>query len=59
MRWPRPATWLRPAFDDSAWRTADNTSWNLQFDDLADYGGMGLYRSTPFALPPGLERQNR
>ena len=47
--------WLRPGFDDSAWRTAGNASWNLQFDDLADYGGMGLYRSTPFAFSPGWE----
>jgi hypothetical protein len=44
--------WLQPSFDDGAWRTADNTPWNLQFDDLKDYGGVGLYRSLPFSLPP-------
>lgn len=43
--------WLKPAFDDGTWRTANNTPWNLQFDDLKDYGGAGLYRSLPFALP--------
>jgi hypothetical protein len=45
------AAWLKPSFDDGAWRTADNTPWNLQFDDLQEYGGVGLYRSLPFSLP--------
>ncbi len=49
----KTADWLKPAFHDAAWRKADNTPWNLQFDDLKDYGGVGLYRSDPFSLPAG------
>jgi hypothetical protein len=45
------AAWTNPSFDDGDWRTADNTPWNLRFDDLKDYGGVGLYRSLPFSLP--------
>ncbi len=47
----KAAAWLKLSFDDGAWRTADNTPWNLQFDDLTDYDGVGLYRSLPFSLP--------
>ena len=47
----KAAAWRSPSFDDRTWRTADNTPWNLQFDDLQDYGGDGLYRSSPFSLP--------
>jgi len=47
----KAADWLQSGFDDSTWRTANNTPWNLQFDDLKDYSGVGLYRSLPFALP--------
>jgi hypothetical protein len=43
--------WSQPGFVDAPWRTADNEPWNLQFDDLKDYGGVGLYRSRPFAVP--------
>ncbi len=43
--------WLMPSYNDAAWRSANNTPWNLQFDDLVDYGGVGLYRSLPFAIP--------
>ena len=45
--------WVSPAFADATWRTADNEPWNLQFEDLKDYGAVGLYRSRPFALPAG------
>jgi hypothetical protein len=45
------AAWTQPAFDDRAWPAADNRPWNLQFDDLKDYAGVGLYRSLPFSLP--------
>ena len=45
--------WAAPAFADAAWRSADNEPWNLLFDDLKDYGGVGLYRSRPFSLPAG------
>ncbi len=47
----KAADWLKPSFNDAAWRKADNTPWNLQFDDLKDYGGVGLYRSVPFSPP--------
>jgi len=47
------ADWRKPSFNDAAWRKGDNTPWNLQFDDLKDYGGVGLYRSLPFSLPAG------
>jgi hypothetical protein len=45
--------WTGGGFVDGAWRKADNEPWNLQFDDLKDYGGVGLYRSRPFTLPAG------
>jgi hypothetical protein len=45
--------WAQPAFADAAWRTADNEPWNFQFEDLKDYGGVGLYRSQPFGVPAG------
>jgi hypothetical protein len=45
--------WLQPAFADGTWRTSNNDPWNLQFADLKDYAGVGLYRSAPFALPVG------
>ena len=49
--------WTAPAFAAAAWRAADNEPWNLQFDDLKDYGGVGLYRSHPFALPAGWQHR--
>jgi hypothetical protein len=45
------AAWNLPGYDDRSWRSADNTPWNLQFDDLKDYAGVALYRSAPFDLP--------
>ncbi|HEY3417570.1 MAG TPA: hypothetical protein VGM23_11865, partial [Armatimonadota bacterium] len=49
--------WAQPGFAAGAWRTSDNEPWNIQFDDLKDYGGIGLYRSAPFALPAGWKSQ--
>jgi hypothetical protein len=54
--------WTAPALADStasaaAWRAADNEPWNLQFDDLKDYSGVGLFRSRPFALPAAWKNQ--
>ncbi|MFZ2656032.1 MAG: hypothetical protein WAX69_13965 [Victivallales bacterium] len=45
--------WLNNAFDDGNWRNINNEPWNIKFEDLKDYGGAGLYRSLPFALPSG------
>ncbi|MFZ2655672.1 MAG: hypothetical protein WAX69_12140, partial [Victivallales bacterium] len=45
--------WLKNAFDDGKWRNINNEPWNIKFEDLKDYGGVGLYRSQPFALPSG------
>ena len=45
--------WLTPTFNDQSWRRANNEPWNFQFTDLQEYGGVGLYRSAPFALPAG------
>ncbi|MGO8746583.1 MAG: hypothetical protein ACLQNE_11390 [Thermoguttaceae bacterium] len=49
----KASDWRKPTFNDTAWRKADNLPWNLQFDDLAGYGGVSLYRSAPFSLPEG------
>jgi hypothetical protein len=49
--------WTAPGFADATWRAADNEPWNLQFADLKDYGGVGLYRSRPFALPAGWKQR--
>lgn len=43
--------WAANHFADAAWRNADNTPWNFQFDDLKSYNGVGLYRSRPFSIP--------
>lgn len=44
--------WTQPAFHAAAWRDLGNLAWNLKFDDLTSYAGVGLYRSQPFAVPP-------
>jgi hypothetical protein len=43
--------WLKPDFNAQGWRDTGNDAWNLQFEDLQDYSGMGLYRSAPFNRP--------
>lgn len=43
--------WLQVGFADASWTKLDNGPWNLQVPSLADWHGIGLYRST-FTVPP-------
>ncbi|MEI8195286.1 MAG: sugar-binding domain-containing protein, partial [Phycisphaerae bacterium] len=43
--------WQQPGFADTGWKQLENGPWNLLDPSLADWHGVGLYRST-FNVPP-------